>query len=142
MKRGENAAAPIDVVRAFYERAISGDEGSVTELLHPEVVWVGTKGGLDEKRVLRGPAEFLAYLREIAEPWEEWRVEIENTMEVTECSSSASRRRCGAPTSTFAMRRRGLQDQRGPDRRVKGYLDRAEEQRDAGPRPPAGDMRR
>src|SRR3954453_10130511 len=70
----------LPIVEKFFETA--GDDVRVRECLDPEVVWFGTRGGLDEAQVLRGPDEVLRYMAEIQEPWERYDVEVERLMEV------------------------------------------------------------
>jgi hypothetical protein len=41
----------------------------MADSLDPDVVWFGTRGGLDEGQVLRGPDAWLEYMREIQDPW-------------------------------------------------------------------------
>jgi hypothetical protein len=44
----------LTVVRAFGDAFAAADFVRISETLDPDVVWVGTRGGLDERRVLRG----------------------------------------------------------------------------------------
>jgi ketosteroid isomerase-like protein len=53
------------------------DAEQVVDCLDPDVVWFGTRGGLDEAQVLRGPEAVLGYLREIREPWDHFEVDFE-----------------------------------------------------------------
>jgi ketosteroid isomerase-like protein len=71
---------PEAVVRRFFELGPRGDPDAITELLDPNVVWFGTRGGLDENRVVRGPSAFLEYLREIDDTWTEYDVEVESVI--------------------------------------------------------------
>jgi ketosteroid isomerase-like protein len=71
------------VVRAFFDLTAAGDFGRLLEILDPDVVFLGTRGGLDEKRVLCGPDAVLEYIRdEITDPWERYEVEAERLIEV------------------------------------------------------------
>jgi ketosteroid isomerase-like protein len=73
----------IAVVRAFFDLTASGDFVRLPDILDPDVVFLGTRGGLDEKRVLSGPDAVLEYLRdEITDPWERYDVEAERLIEV------------------------------------------------------------
>jgi ketosteroid isomerase-like protein len=74
--------AAVAVVQAFLERASARDYAEVRECLAPDVVWIGTRGGLDEDQVLHGPGAFVDYLREIGEPWDRFDVEVERYVEV------------------------------------------------------------
>ena len=70
------------VVRAFLDRAAASDFVGVADSLDPEVVAFGTRGGLDEARVLRGPAAVIDYLREVQDTWRRFDVETEQLIEV------------------------------------------------------------
>jgi ketosteroid isomerase-like protein len=71
------------VVRAFFELTAAGDFDRLSDILDPDVVFLGTRGGLDEKRVLSGPDAVVAYVRdEITDPWERYDVEAERLIEV------------------------------------------------------------
>ena len=71
------------LVRAFFDLTEAGDFAGVSDLLDPDVVFHGTRGGLDEKQVLRGPDAVVEYVRdEITDPWERYEVETERLIEV------------------------------------------------------------
>lgn len=71
------------VVRAFIELAGAGDFARLSDLLDPDVAFFGTRGGLDEKRILTGPDAVIEYVRdEITEPWVRYDVEAERLIEV------------------------------------------------------------
>jgi ketosteroid isomerase-like protein len=71
------------VVRTFFDLAAAGDFARLADLLDPDVVFLGTRGGLDEKRVLSGPDAVVEYLRdEISDPWERYEVEAERLIDV------------------------------------------------------------
>ena len=71
------------VVRAFFDLTAAGDFARLSDILDPDVVFLGTRGGLDEKRVLCGPDAVLEYIRdEITDPWERYDVEAERLIEV------------------------------------------------------------
>ena len=71
------------VVRAFFDLTAAGDFARLSDILDPAVVFLGTRGGLDEKRVLRGPDAVIAYVRdEITDPWEQYDVEAERLIEI------------------------------------------------------------
>jgi ketosteroid isomerase-like protein len=70
----------VAVVRAFFDAG--DDEARMSDSLDPEVVWYGTRGGLDEARVMQGPEAVLAYLQEIREAWEQYDVQVEQMVEI------------------------------------------------------------
>jgi ketosteroid isomerase-like protein len=123
------------VVRTFLELATGGDDARISESLDPNVVWFGTRGGLDEAQVLRGPDAVLAYLREIGEPWERFDIEVERLFEdghtvVAFLRESAKIRHGGLEvqndTATiFKVRQQKIVE-------MRGYLDRDEALRAAG----------
>ena len=70
------AADAIEVVRRFCEALADSDLTPTGDLFARDGVWYGTRGGLDEERVLRGPDGIAAYFTEVNENWEELRVEL------------------------------------------------------------------
>jgi ketosteroid isomerase-like protein len=71
----------VAVVRAFFELLAAGDFARMTESLDPDVVWFGTRGGLDEGQVLRGTDAWLEYMHEIQDPWKRFDVEVERIID-------------------------------------------------------------
>lgn len=69
------------VVRDFFDVAAE-DDARLSATLDPDVVWFGTRGGLDQAQVLRGPEAVIAYMREIREPWEKFDFKVERLIEV------------------------------------------------------------
>lgn len=69
------------VIRKFFELVREDDTDGILELLAPDVVWLGTRGGLDENRVTRGADAFLEYRQEIEQTWEQFEVEVERVIE-------------------------------------------------------------
>jgi ketosteroid isomerase-like protein len=72
----------VAVVQGFLDRAAARDFVGVSDSLDPDVVAFGTRGGLDEARVLRGPAAVIDYLREVQDTWRRFEVEAEPLIEV------------------------------------------------------------
>jgi ketosteroid isomerase-like protein len=104
-------------------------------MLDPEVVWYGTRGGLDESQVLRGPEAVVAYMREIQDPWAEFDVEVERVLEagdkVVVFMLETGRARHGGPElrNETAMNFK-LKGERVVE--IIGYLNRDEAMRAAG----------
>ena len=71
----------VPFVQRFLDVLLAQDTNALADMLDPEVVWFGTRGGLDESQVLHGPAAVLEYILEIQEPWEEFGIEIERIIE-------------------------------------------------------------
>ena len=122
-------------VQRFLDVFLAQDTTGLADMLDPEVVWFGTRGGLDESQVLRGPAAVLEYIREIQEPWEEFNVEIERVIEAGDAAvvfmRETGRGRHGGPevqndtAMIFKWRQERVVE-------VTGYLDRDEALRAAG----------
>ena len=126
----------VPFVQRFLDLVVAQDTTALADMLDPEVVWFGTRGGLDESQVLRGPAAVLEYMREIQEPWEEFDVEIERIIEaggaVVVFLRESGRARHGGPevqndtAMIFKIRHERVVE-------ITGYLDRDEALRAAGP---------
>jgi ketosteroid isomerase-like protein len=71
------ASEALAVVQRWLE---AEDTERMLDCLDPDVVWFGTRGGLDQDQVLRGPEAVLEYVREIREPWERFDFEVERFM--------------------------------------------------------------
>ena len=70
-----------EVVREL-AAAINGDDvQGLARLLDPEVVQYGTRGGVDQGRVIRGREAVLAYWDEIGEVWDSQTFEPERLIE-------------------------------------------------------------
>jgi ketosteroid isomerase-like protein len=123
------ASEALAVVRRFFELTAPEDPSAVVEVLHPDVVWFGTRGGLDENQVLQGPDAVVEYLREIREPWQRFDVELERFIEagdtVVVFSRETAQSRQGGPemhndmASMFRVREQKIAE-------MIGYLDRDE----------------
>jgi ketosteroid isomerase-like protein len=124
-----------EFVRRFVNQASPEGAAAFSEMLDPDVVWFGTRGGLDESRVMRGRDAVLAYSREIQEPWAKLGVEIEQVIEAGDAvvvfMREWGRARQGGPEveNDTAMIFK-LQNERVVE--MTGYLDREEALRAAG----------
>jgi ketosteroid isomerase-like protein len=129
---------PSDAVTAVHRmlRNTSAEDYAVLpDYLDPEVVWYGTRGGLDESRVMHGREAAIEYLREVQEPWERFNLEIERTMELGDTVvvflHESGRTRHGGPElhnhTAMVFRTRD-----GKIVEITGYLDRDEALRAAG----------
>jgi ketosteroid isomerase-like protein len=127
--------APAELVRRLVELSVSDDAAAISDMLDPDVVWFGTRGGLDESQVLRGPDAAIAYMRETQEPWEEFAIEVEEVIETADAVlvlvRETGRARHGGPevqsdtAMIFKVRRERVVE-------MTGYLDRDEALRAAG----------
>jgi ketosteroid isomerase-like protein len=117
------------LVRAFLELSAAGDFDGMWDSLDPDVVWFGTRGGLDQEQVLRGPDAVLEYLREVQEPWERFDIEVEQVIEVGDAfvvfMHESGKSRHGGPevqddtAVIFKVRQQKIVE-------MTGYLDREE----------------
>lgn len=119
---------PEAVVRRLFERLAERDTDGISKLLHPDVVWLGTLGGLDANRVLRGPDAFFDYLEEIEQPWQRLEADVERLIEsgetVVAFLHETARGREGLDLhSDTAM---VFKVRAGRIAEVRGYLDRDE----------------
>ena len=125
----------VPFIQRFLDLVVAQDTTALTDMLDPQVVWFGTRGGLDESQVVRGPAAVLEYMLEIQEPWEEFGVEIERIIEagngVVVFMRETGRARHGGPevqndtAMIFKVKRERVVE-------ITGYLDRDEALRAAG----------
>jgi len=72
----------VELVRDAYEGFAAGEFDAVSHLLHPEVEFYGTVGGMTEGQVARGARAVGAAMREDAEAWEERRAEARDLIDV------------------------------------------------------------
>jgi ketosteroid isomerase-like protein len=122
----------LTVVRAFFDAV--GD-ANLAEHLDPEVVWFGTRGGLDESRVMRGPQAVLDYLREIQDAWESFDVEVERLLESGDSVVVFMREKAHARQGGVELQDNTamiLTVRNGKIVEMRGYLDRDEALRAAG----------
>ena len=75
------SAEAVAVVEAFCELAIPDDAAAMSDLLDPDVILRGTRGGLDERRVGRGRQAVFDYLAEIQDLWEHFDAEVERLID-------------------------------------------------------------
>ena len=76
------------LARRFMALASARNYTALAELLDPDVVWYGTRGGIDAARVVRGPDAYLAYMREVLGTFERYEFEVEETFRFGAVSSS------------------------------------------------------
>jgi ketosteroid isomerase-like protein len=119
---------PEAVVRKFFELAAEDDTVGILELVDPGVVWLGTHGGLDAHRVVRGSDGFLKYMQEIEQAWERFEVEVERVIEsddvVVAFLRETARGRGAIDVENETATVFKVRD--GKIAEVKGYLDRDE----------------
>jgi ketosteroid isomerase-like protein len=76
----------VEVVRHTYDAFLRSDWNSMSELIDPDVEFLGTVGGLEEGRVARGAQEFREIVeQEDLEAWDERRFEPEDFLDAGDC---------------------------------------------------------
>jgi ketosteroid isomerase-like protein len=123
-----------ELARRYIALASARDYEAFADLLDPEVVWHGTRGGVDAERVVRGPEAYLAYMREVLGTFERYEFEVEQAFGFDEGVLLFLREhgegRDGVVVESetaIALWIRG-----GRVHRVQGYLDRDEALREHG----------
>jgi ketosteroid isomerase-like protein len=71
----------LEVVRELCEAMEANDWGRSPDTLDPDVVQYGTRGGIDQDRVIRGREAVLDYWREIQQAWAGLDIEIEQLLD-------------------------------------------------------------
>jgi ketosteroid isomerase-like protein len=122
------------LARRYIALASARDYEAFAELLDPEVVWYGTRGGIDAERVVRGPDEYLAYMREVLGTFERYEFEVAEAFEIDGGVLLFLRER-GEGRDGVAVESEtaiALWMRDGRVHRVQGYLDREEGRRENG----------
>jgi ketosteroid isomerase-like protein len=70
------------VVRKLFGAVADRDFERVRSCFAPDIVWFGTRGGIDETQVLRGADAAIRYVAEIEDSWQRYDVELERIVEV------------------------------------------------------------
>ena len=66
------------VIRGICEVVTGGDWEALGSWLADDAVFLGTKGGIDESLVARGPRAVVDYFAEAAAMWESWAFEVDD----------------------------------------------------------------
>ena len=122
------------LARRFIALASARDYRAVAELLDPDVVWYGTRGGMDAERVVRGPDAYLAYMREVLGTFERYVFEVEETFRfeggVLVYLWERGEGRDGIELESRTAIALEIRD--GLVHRVQGYVDRNQARRESG----------
>jgi ketosteroid isomerase-like protein len=70
-----------EVVRELQDALNTGDRERQAQLLDSDIVQHGTRGGIDEGRVIRGREAVLAYWDDVGDTWQSLSFEIERLIE-------------------------------------------------------------
>jgi ketosteroid isomerase-like protein len=124
-----------DVVRELAAALNANDEERLVRVMDPEVVQYGTRGGIDQDRVLRGREAVLAYWDEIGEAWEWQTFEPERVIEGDDVVVALWRETVrirdsdlDVESSTASL----IKVRDGKVVELRGYMNRDEALRDAG----------
>ena len=123
-------------MRRANEAFAAGDVETALNLLHPDVEWHGTVGGMDEGRVYRGRDEVVHGFLEYFENWERIELRAEEHIDAGEEEvvvfhhEVARGRQSGAVVETDTATVNTVRD--GLIVRVRPYMDRSEALRAAG----------
>lgn len=126
----------VEFLRAGTAAFVSGDAEASIELLHPDVEWHGTVGGLDEGRVWRGREEVVRNFAEYREDWERLEMHAERFIDaggddvVVFYREVAKGRESGIVMETETATINTVRD--GKLVRVRPFLDREQALREAG----------
>jgi ketosteroid isomerase-like protein len=71
----------VEVVRRMCEAFLAGDVPSALAVLHADVTWHGTIGGLEEQVSAHGHDEVIAGFVESLRDWERHRLEVEDYLD-------------------------------------------------------------
>jgi ketosteroid isomerase-like protein len=121
--------ASVDLVRSMCDAYVAGDVAGALEPLHPEVVWHGTIGGLEEGRTYRGHAEVIAAFADSLADWERHSLETERFIDAGESvvvfwHETGRGRTSGVGVETRTAVVYTVRD--GKVVEVQGYMDRAD----------------
>jgi ketosteroid isomerase-like protein len=124
-----------DVVRELAAALNANDAERLVRVMDPEVVQYGTRGGIDQDRVLRGREAVLAYWDEIGEAWEWQTFEPERVIEGDDVVVALWRETVrirdsdlDVESSTASL----IKVRDGKVVELRGYMNRDEALRDAG----------
>lgn len=124
----------LSVVRTVLDGFAATDYAAVAGWLDPDVVWLGTRGGLDEQQVVRGPDACVEYMREIVDPWQRIEVEVERLIDVGDAVVAFTREAAQARHADLEVRNETAIVFKVKERKIvemRGYLKREEALREA-----------
>ncbi|HEX6713695.1 MAG TPA: nuclear transport factor 2 family protein [Thermoleophilaceae bacterium] len=70
-----------ETIDAICAAIAAGDFDALERHIATDGVFLGTVGGIDEEAVLRGPAAFMRYWKDVAATWDEWLIRPERVLE-------------------------------------------------------------
>jgi ketosteroid isomerase-like protein len=124
-----------EVVRELAIALNAADQERRAALLDPGVVQYGTRGGIDEGRVIRGREAVLAYWEEVGDTWKSLSFELEQLIEAGDVAVAFWRETARTRHSDLEMpydTASVMRVHNGKIVEMTGYLDRDEALRAAG----------
>jgi ketosteroid isomerase-like protein len=125
----------LEVVREVCEAIEANDWGRGTETFDPEIVQYGTRGGIDQDRVIRGREAVLDYWREIQQAWAGLDIEVEQLIDAGDNIVAFLRETARSRHSDLDVHidtAMVFRVRNGRVVEVRGYMDREEALRAAG----------
>jgi ketosteroid isomerase-like protein len=129
------ATSAAEVVRELSAAWNAADRERQAVVLDPEVVQYGTRGGIDEGRVIRGREAVLEYWEDVGETWESLSFELERLIEAGDVAVAFWRETARSRQSDLELPYDTASVMRVRDGKIvemTGYLDRDEALRAAG----------
>lgn len=124
-----------ELIREFCDALNTGDLERATDLLDPDVVQHGTRGGIDQDRVFRGLPTVLDYWNDVGDTWAAIRYEPERILESGDLIAVFWREKARSPRSEVEIETETaaiFKIRDGKIAELRGYMDRAEALRAAG----------
>ena len=123
------------IVRAFFDLGAADDFEGMRAYLDPDAVWYGTRGGLDQDQVIRGPDAWIEYVREVQAPWDRFEVEVEELLQAGDMVVALLLESAHARHGDLDVQNQtavNIKVRQGKIVECRGYLDRDEALRAAG----------
>jgi len=124
-----------ELIREFCDALNTGDLERAADLLDPDVVQHGTRGGIDQDRVFRGLPTVLDYWNDVGDTWAAIRYQPERIIESGDLIVVFWREKARSPRSEVEIETETaaiLKIRNGKIVELRGYMDRAEALRAAG----------
>jgi ketosteroid isomerase-like protein len=118
----------VAVLQAVGDAFAARSREALGQLFADDIVMLGTIGGLDEQRVMRGREAVLDYFEEIVDPWNNFEVDFEQVVKAPEDTYVVLMREVGrsprADIEIVSETAMVLRIRDGVVHEMRGYLDR------------------
>jgi ketosteroid isomerase-like protein len=124
-----------DAVREIAAALNANDFDRLSGVMDPDLVQYGTRGGIDQDRVIRGREAVLAYWEEVGEAWESQTFEPERVIEGHDVAVALwheTARIRGSDLEVESSTASVIKMRNGKIVELRGYMDRGEALRAAG----------